>query len=390
MKKLLLFLLVIIISVTAGCKSIPVETVPPENTQQHPEENLDKPEEPPEKDEIKELLAGLSLAEKIGQMVIVGFDGTVPDAELKRMISDNHIGGLIFFGRNIKDGQQLLALVNDITEHNSSNSIPLFLAVDEEGGSVTRLPRDNIRFPPASEIGGQDDPVLAFANGQAIGTKLTSYGFNLNFAPVLDILSNPENKVIGDRSFGAYPGLVARMGVATMSGLQSTGVVPVIKHFPGHGDTRADSHYQLPVVVLGREQLERFELVPFKEAISAGADAVMAAHIKYPELDESGLPATLSPAILGGLLRDDLGFNGVIITDDLEMGAITKHYSIKEAALQAVLAGADIILICHSAARQQDALDALHEAIDSGKLSVTRLDESVERIIRLKKKYNLF
>jgi beta-N-acetylhexosaminidase len=389
MRKMLLILLIVILS---GCSSAPAPAEPAgnDNGTPPPEESQDMNDEVVETDEVKEMLAEMTLAEKVGQMIIVGFSDSVIDAGLEEMIAVNGVGGLIFFNRNIIDSNQLQALVSAVNELNRDNRLPLFIAADEEGGRVTRLPPGDTRFPSAKEMGKKNDTVLSFASGQAIGSNLISYGFNMNFAPVLDILSNPANKVIGDRAFGSEPGIVASLGVATMGGMQSMGVIPVIKHFPGHGDTAADSHYRLPVVNHDMDRLDGFELVPFKEAIKAGADAVMAAHIKYPRLDENGSPATLSQTVLTGILREKLGFTGVIITDDLEMGAITNHYSIKKAALEAVKAGADIILVCHTYARQQDALDALIEAFASGELSEQRIDESVERIIRLKLKYKLF
>jgi beta-N-acetylhexosaminidase len=389
LRKILLILLIIILS---GCSPAPAppETAGNGNGTPPPEEGQDIIDEVVEPDVVKEMLAEMTLVEKVGQMIIVGFNETTIDAGLEEMIAVNAVGGLIFFNRNIADSTQLQELVSAVNELNSGNRLPLFLAVDEEGGRVTRLPPGSTRIPSAKEMGKKNDPALSFSSGQAIGSKLVSYGFNMNFAPVLDILSNPGNKVIGDRAFGSEPGIVAKLGIATMEGMQSSGVTPVIKHFPGHGDTAVDSHYRLPVVNHDMDRLNVFELVPFKEAIEAGADAVMAAHIKYPRLDESGSPATLSRAVLTGILREELGFTGVIITDDLEMGAITNNYSIKKAALEAVKAGADIILVCHTYARQQDALEALMEAFNSGELSEHRIDESVERIISLKLKYNLF
>ncbi|MBS4021617.1 MAG: beta-N-acetylhexosaminidase [Dethiobacter sp.] len=390
MRKLLILILVIITAAVAGCKTIPAAG-PGDKKEKLPlEEIWEENDEFVRRDPVKELLSELTLAEKIGQMVIIGFNDTFIDASLEKLVTENHVGGIIFFGRNIKDSAQLEALTKSIKELNSMNRLPLFIAVDEEGGTVTRLPTENTRFPSSRELGKKNDSELSFANGQAIGSKLASFDFNMNFAPVLDIHSNPQNTVIGSRSFGADPGLVARLGVAVMAGLQNKGIISVIKHFPGHGDTSTDSHYVLPVLNHDRERLDSFELIPFREAIKAGADAVMTAHIRYSKIDESGRPATLAPAILTGLLREELGFNGVIITDDLEMGAITRHYDIKEAALEAVKAGADILLISHTYKLQQDALDALHEAVEAGDLSEQRIDESVERIIRLKLNYNLF
>jgi beta-N-acetylhexosaminidase len=345
----------------------------------------------PSQDKIREILFNMTLEEKVGQMVIAGFTGIEPGDKVISLIRDQRVGGLIFFGRNISNEAQLKALVSSLREINEQpGSLPLFFAVDEEGGRVSRLPHGDRPFPSARKIGELGDPVLAFENGQAIGIRLQQFGFNLNFAPVLDIHSNPQNMVIGDRAFGDNAALVSKIGITAMQGMQSTGVIPTVKHFPGHGDTAVDSHFGLPVVEYGRERLDRVELVPFKEAIAAGAGAVMTAHILYPAIDDSGQPATMSRRLLTELLRREIGFDGVIITDDLEMGAIVNHFGIKEAALAAVKAGADILLVCHTYERQLSVLTALMAAVDSGELTEDRIDQSVYRIIRLKKDFGLF
>ena len=283
--------------------------------EEDPEEKLNK--------EILKMLQEMTLEEKIGQMVLAGFEGPRVDDRVESMIREHQIGGLILFERNIEDEDQLTSLTAGLKAVNKDNRLPLFIAVDEEGGRISRLPKGSPRFPSGKALGERGDPDYSFTVGQEIGTALAAFGFNMNFAPVLDIFSNPQNEVIGDRSFGDNPEIVSKLGTAMMRGLQSKNIIPVVKHFPGHGDTRMDSHIDLPVVEHGRERLDGFEFVPFKEAIDSGAEAIMTAHIMYPELDPEK-PATMSGKILTDILRHDLGFKGLIITDDLEMGAITR------------------------------------------------------------------
>ena len=210
----------------------------------------------------------------------------------------------------------------------------------------------------------------------------------MDFAPVLDILSNPKNTVIGDRAFGTDPLSVAEHGIQMMKGIRDEGVIAVVKHFPGHGDTEVDSHYGLPAVTHGMERLEGFELVPFRKALDEDADAVMVAHIVVGSLDPD-LPASLSGPVITGLLRDKMGFDGVVITDDMTMGAIMENFDIGDAAVQSILAGSDIILVCHGYDKQKAAMDALKKAVGTGTVDEARIDRSVARILRLKDKYEI-
>jgi len=229
----------------------------------------------------------MSLSEQIGQRVLVGLNGYTVDSQTEKLIYDHHVGGFILYSSNIRDPAQLVRLLNDLKSANSENEIPLFLSVDEEGGRVSRMPAELVDLPPMQVIGEIDDPELSYAVGRAIAREIGAFGFNMDFSPVLDINSNPDNPVIGDRSFGANAELVTRLGVATMKGIKSKGIMSVVKHFPGHGDTSVDSHVELPVVGKGLEQLRGFELVRFREAINEGADTVMVAHILLPQLDDT-------------------------------------------------------------------------------------------------------
>ncbi len=330
-----------------------------------------------------DLVTTMSLQEKIGQLMIVGFRSDYADSHVLNMIQNHHVGGVIFYKRNISSSTQLNMLTRQLQDENIG-VLPLFLSIDQEGGRVSRLPDDAPKFPSAFSLGESGDEPAAFANGKAIGRALEERGLNTNFAPVLDIWSNPQNTVIGDRSFGTNPEIVSLMGTAVMQGLQAEGIISVVKHFPGHGDTELDSHYDLPVVYHNKSRLSDFELVPFRQAISNGANAIMTAHIVYPEIDPDGWPATMSKIILTGILREELNFNGVIITDDLEMAAIRNNFGVNEAAVKSILAGADILLVCHTPATQIGVYNYLLSAVEEGRISEERIDKSVERIIRLK------
>jgi len=337
---------------------------------------------------IARTMENMSLEEKIGQMLITSFSGTRMTRKTRQLIETKHIGGFILFSANLKDGlQPSVALLNELKTANRNQPVPLFLSVDQEGGRVSRLPDAFRKMPPAQTVGQTHDPRLAEQMGVLIAHQLQALGFNMNFAPVLDVASNPDNKVIGNRSFDANPELVAAMGTAMMDGLRSGGIIPVIKHFPGHGDTSADSHVELPVLHKTADQLAQQELLPFRHAIQSGAEAVMVAHILFPAIDPDS-PSSLSKAMINGLLRDKLGFEGVVITDDLAMGAIARHYGMAEAALRAIEAGGDLVLISDAKAVGEIHARLLNE-VHRGQLSEDRIDESVKRILRLKFTYDL-
>ena len=269
------------------------------------------------------------------------------------------------------------------------NLPPLFVAVDQEGGRVQRLgpPRYPAR-PTAREIGGSGDAESrARTEAASLGRELKDLGFNWDFAPVLDVDNNPDNPVIGDRSYSPDPERVAALGAQAVRGLQEdAGLLACGKHFPGHGDTDTDSHLALPRISHSRARLERIEMVPFRAALAAGLGAVMTSHILFPALD-AALPATLSPAILTGLLRQQMGFDGLVITDDLEMLGIADHWGAGEAAVLAVEAGADLVLCCHTYDTQREIAAALTEAAASGRIPAARLQESQARIARAKARW---
>lgn len=341
-----------------------------------------------EVDPLKEKVKKMTLDEKIGQMLIVGFDGYDVNENTKKLIENHFIGGLILYDNNIKSPTQLLALINSLKTTNSKNKAPLFISVDEEGGRVTRMPKEFKKFPSNKLIGSVNNNDFSYGVGSIIGEELKSFGYNMDFAPVLDINSNRKNPVIGDRSFGSNEKIVSELGVQTMKGIQSQDVIPVVKHFPGHGDTSVDSHLGLPVVNNDIDRLKNFEFVPFKEAISNGADVVMIGHILLPKIDPDN-PSSLSKMIISDILRKQLSFNGVVVTDDMTMGAIAKNYNIGDAAVKSVNAGSDVILIAHGYDTEVSAINALKKAVEDKTISKERIDESVYRILKLKSKYNL-
>jgi beta-N-acetylhexosaminidase len=260
--------------------------------------------------------------------------------------------------------------------------------VDEEGGRVTRMPDELEKLPTPGSIGATNDSEYSFEIGSILGEELKQFGFNVDFAPVLDINSNPKNPVIGDRSFGSSPGIVSRLGIQTMKGIQSQGIISVVKHFPGHGDTSTDSHLDLPRVDNDQKRLESFELIPFTEAVKENADAVMVAHILLPKIDPEN-PASFSKTIISGILRENMKYDGVIITDDMTMGAIVNNFDIGKAAVKSVNAGSDIVLVCHTREKEEAVIEAITNAAKSGNISEDRVNDSVYRILKLKEKYGL-
>lgn len=359
------------------------------NQGQTPPSTPEAPEEPEKPaDPAAKLLDELSTDEKIGQLVLVGMDGTEPNDVTRQLIEEYHVGGFIFYKNNIQDTKQALALFNGLKTANQNKAVPLFLSVDEEGGRVSRMPGELAKLPAARKIGNTGSTELAGQIGEIIGKELAGFGLNLDFAPVLDVNSNPDNPVIGDRAFGTKPEIVSRMGIAVMKGIQEQGIIPVVKHFPGHGDTSVDSHLGLPVVEHDLDRLQKLELVPFKQAIQEGADVVMIAHLLMPKLDPDH-PASFSKAVIHDLLREELGYEGTIISDDMTMGAIVEHYDIRDAAVQFIQAGGNIVLVGHDAEKEKQVIQALRDAVNSGKISTETLDERVYDVLKLKQKYQL-
>jgi beta-N-acetylhexosaminidase len=338
----------------------------------------------------------LTLEEKIGRMLVFGWQGNTSDdsrsvnGHASWLIEDVKVGGVILMGRNIGPRDETKALVSELQELASANGLPkLLIATDQEGGRVARLePPFYPAFPSAKMIGEMNEPLFARRNASEIGRMLKDVGINWALAPVLDVNNNPGNQVIGDRSFGESPDLVSALGVASVNGLQTdAGVMACGKHFPGHGDTTVDSHLALPILNHSLERLSCTEFLPFTAAIKAGVGSIMTSHILFQALDPL-LPATLSPTIITGLLRRKLGFDGVVVTDCLEMWGVAMKWGTPEAAVLAAIAGADMLLVCHTRGTQNMVCEALLSAVRSGRLSEQRIDEANWRIEKARRLFN--
>ncbi|MBY8875397.1 glycoside hydrolase family 3 protein [Micromonospora sp. PLK6-60] len=310
-----------------------------------------------------------------------GFVGTTPPPWVRRWLADG-LGAVVLFARNVVDPAQLAALTAALRAERPD----VIVAIDEEAGDVTRIESARGSSRPGNlALGAVDDPALTEAVARDLGADLAAAGVTLNYAPDADVNSNPDNPVIGVRSFGADPALVARHTAAWVRGLQAGGVAACAKHFPGHGDTRVDSHHDLPVIEATGEQLRAGELVPFRAAVAAGVQAVMTGHLLVPALDPA-LPATLSPYVLGGLLREELGFQGVVVTDAVEMRAVADRYGLTGAAVRALAAGADAICVGGEHADEETVRalrDALVTAVRAGELPEERLAEAAKRVGQL-------
>lgn len=343
---------------------------------------------------VSRKLADMTLEQKIGQMFFLAFrknaDGTdfwTYNQAAHSTVQAIQPGGFVLFGENIHTTAQVRALIRRMKD---DCRISPFVAVDQEGGKVQRIRHTDLisatDVPSMWDVGKTGNTELARQVGSVLGSELSVFGFNMDFAPDCDVFSNPNNKVIGTRSFSSNPQQAAIFSVALSEGLRSTGMIPVCKHFPGHGDTEADTHEGYASVDKTLDELKKTELIPFEEQIKAGAEMIMVAHISLPKVNGDETPASLSPKIIQGLLREELGFHGVIITDSLGMGAIAKHFSPGEAAVRAVKAGADILMLPSDPAA---AYNTVLAAVKSGEISESRVDESVARILSLKKKYGL-
>lgn len=335
-------------------------------------------------------IENMSLERKVGQMLVVGFQGTEIDEHITKAIRDYHIGNIILFLRNFKDINQLYILNKKLQELAiKENGYPLFITIDQEGGMVTRLTKGAPFFPGNMALSAAGDENDAYLNGKYVGEELRALGINFNLAPVLDVNNNPDNPVIGVRSYGEDPKRVAKMGAAYIKGLQEKGIIATGKHFPGHGDTSVDSHLDLCSVNHDRERLEKVELYPFEKAIEIGIKAIMSAHVMFPEYEKEKLPATLSGNVLTKLLRDGLGFKGLIVSDCMEMKAIDKYFHTDKAASMAVKAGTDLIFVSHSFEKQIGLLKNIIQAVRSGDISEEKINDSVKRILKYKEDINI-
>jgi beta-N-acetylhexosaminidase len=323
----------------------------------------------------------MDLYRTAASLVVIGFDGHEANANVSELIARG-IGGAILFKRNVGDAPQVAELCASLK---CEAGRPFLVCLDQEGGRVARLRGGPFtEIPPMRVVGEAADESLAFDVGRLLGREVRAVGFDVDFAPVLDVDTNPKNPVIGDRSLSANEGEVARLGVALARGIESAGVASCGKHFPGHGDTSQDSHLTLPRLPHGMERLRKVELFPFRAFSRAGLASIMTAHVIFEALEPEA-PATFSRRVQTELLREELGFRGVIVSDDLEMRAIADRYSMAEAAVRSIEAGVDLLLVCHRADRQHAVIDALASEADRSQAFRRRLEDAQARVARLGK-----
>jgi beta-N-acetylhexosaminidase len=321
-----------------------------------------------------------------GQMIMSGFEGTTLTPETEDLIRNHHVGGLILFSRNYENPEQLHTLIRNLQEVAASTStgLPLFISVDQEGGRVARLTEPFTQYPPLCCLGHAQSESLAYRFGQSLAAELVDVGINMDYAPVLDVHTNPENPIIGDRAIGSDPDAVARLANSFIKGFKDKGMIPVGKHFPGHGDTHLDSHLDLPTVTRDAATLEAVELVPFRETIAQGLEVIMTAHVVYTAWDAKN-PATFSKMILQDILRQELGFQGVIMSDDLEMKAVENYFPFDAFPRMGIEAGLDMFMICNNVEKAGALHDQLIQDVSNGTIPTAPIQQSVERILRLKK-----
>ena len=366
-------------------------------------------------EQAKSIVDGMTIDQKIGQMLMPDFrqwkmegvdsvsDFTEMNNEVAKIIDDFDLGGVILFAQNVKTTEQTAKLTHDLQQvisNDESNDLPLLITVDQEGGIVTRL-GTGTSLPGNMAIGATRNEDSSYQAGSVIGKELNSLGINVNFSPSLDVNNNPANPVIGLRSFSSNADLVSQLGIKMINGIQDQGVSGAAKHFPGHGDTATDSHYGLPVVDKSYDDLKEVELKPFKHAIKNGVDMIMTAHVQLPQIEkdkvvskndgqEMYIPSTLSDDVLTGVLREDMGYDGIIITDALNMKAISDNFGEVEAVKMAIKAGVDIALMPtilrsnEDVVKLQAIVDGIKVAIDSGEITIDEINDSVERIVKLK------
>ncbi len=336
-------------------------------------------------EQISNYLNGMSLEEKIGQMLMISNRTPTMTSELNTTLNHVKPGGFIFFAENFTNQENSKKLIKDI---NDTAKIPMLLSIDQEGGRVQRIKSQNdiivTDIPPMSEIGATNDFKKAYEVGVTIGTDLKTFGLNMNFAPVLDVLTNTENKSILGRSFGNNSTTVSEMGINVANGLKSTGIIPTYKHFPGHGSTTVDSHYELPVLTKTKEELWESDLIPFQNAIHNQAEVIMIGHLAIPNITNNNIPSSLSKEIITDLLKNELNYKGIVITDALNMKAITKYYSESQIYEMAINAGVDILLMPE---HPEMAINMIKDSIEKGKIKESQINDSVKKILTLKYKY---
>lgn len=326
------------------------------------------------------------MTEKLGQLLFIGIRGKTLTEDEAEFIVANNVGGVILFSRNIESPEQVHSLCKSIQSlrQKMRDKLPLFIGVDQEGGRVARMKPPFTQWPPLANLGKLDSTSVAFKFAMDMGAELKAVGINLDFAPCVDVLTNPKNEVIGDRAISTDPEQVAKIASALVRGYIKSGIIPCAKHFPGHGNTLLDSHLDLPVEDVDLDRLKTVELVPFKKVFRARLDMVMTAHIKFSKIDPEH-PVTLSEKILKGMLRGELRYRNLIISDDLDMKALAANYPVEKIPVLALQAGCDIILYCNNFDHPRMAMEALQKAAKDHQLNAKQIDESYNRVVSLKK-----
>ena len=329
----------------------------------------------------------LSLEERIGQMFMVGLQEN-KENEIKKLIKERKIGGVIVYRRNYQNYEEMIRLINNIKNSNKENSVPILISIDQEGGRVNRMPDEILNLKSATKIANTKNIGLIKESGSIIGKMLKETGILMNYAPTLDIRRFEENHPIGDRCYGNNKEDVTKYGIEVMKQMQGEGVIPVIKHFPGHGLTKKDSHFKIPKITQKIEELEENDIVPFEEAIKEGADAIMVGHLIIKDID-SKYPASLSKEIINKYLINKYNYKGLIITDDLKMMAIRLHFNMKFAVKKAIEAGNDIIMVGLPYCEIEKIIKDITKKVKSGEIDENRINSSVKKILEIKEKYNV-
>ncbi len=328
----------------------------------------------------------MKIRDIVGQLTLIGISGPSLTSDEKKFIIENNIGGVVLFARNVIEPKQIHALCSELQSlrHKMADRAPLFIGIDMEGGRVHRLQKPFTQWPALKLVGDLDAPTVAFNFSFCMGLEMMAVGINLDFAPCIDVFTNPLNTVIGDRAISTDPHKVEKMSSALVRGFIKSGIMSCAKHFPGHGHTLVDSHEDLPIETADMKRLNEVELVPFRKALRSRVDMVMTGHILFKNIDPK-YPVTLSPIFLKKLIRDDMKFRGLIITDDLDMKAMAKHYNKADIPVLALQAGADLILYCNEPESPPVAIEGVVEAVAQGRLNIDELKVSHQKVIDLKK-----
>jgi beta-N-acetylhexosaminidase len=378
MKKLNILIMLLVLLTLVGCNETNKKQKEDEKEVEESKEEIvnevDK--------KVEETLKNMTLDEKIGQLMIVFYTKDEMDNTLKSALNDVQPGGFILFKDNITTYEKTLNFIKDIK---SNVKIPMFMSIDQEGGNVQRL--KSLKYlevsdiPYMSYVGKLDDEQTTYNLGKLIAEELRVFGINMDFAPVIDVYSNPNNTIIGKRAFGSTSKLVSKHGLKLAKGLEDNGVIAVYKHFPGHGNTEVDSHKDLPIVSKTKEELMNLDLIPFIDAINNNANVIMVGHLAVPNITNDNTPASLSKKLITDFLKEELNYSGLVVTDALNMKALTNYYTDEEICGKAVEAGVDILLMPSSSRK---CLKSVKDAIDKGIITEERINESVRKILKLK------